>query len=110
VSDTRPRPALTARQEQVLRAFVGWLLREGHAPTVRELAELLGVRHHNALHSVLLRLEEKGWLHAPGPARKSARRARTVRVAGLRLRPECEGEPGVRLAALMGWPEGKVPA
>lgn len=66
-------PALTPRQQQVLDFIAAWQAAEGHPPTLREIAEGLGLRQHSSAQGYLDVLVRKGWL------------ARDSRHRGLRL-------------------------
>lgn len=60
VNKIRPEP--TPKQERVLRAFEGFVLERGHAPTVRELGARLGIASPSAVFKHLASLERKGRL------------------------------------------------
>lgn len=67
----------TARQVEVLTAVTRLTEAEGHAPTVRELADHLGISSNNGVMDHLRSLQAKGLLDwRPG-------RARTLRLTGL---------------------------
>ncbi len=53
---------LTSRQAGVLRAIENFLLKHGHAPTIRKLAASLGIQSPSAAFKHVLSLERKGYL------------------------------------------------
>lgn len=69
----------TRRQRQVLRAILRYQLKHGFAPTIRELANGIGVSSTNAVFCHLDLLERKGLV------RRDRLRSRTLQltVAGL---------------------------
>lgn len=73
-------PSPTPRQLEVLRVIRIEREELGHAPTLRELAVLLGCSSTNAVADHLRRLRARGWLDwHPG-------RARTLRLTALGAR------------------------
>ncbi|HEX2694484.1 MAG TPA: helix-turn-helix domain-containing protein, partial [Acidobacteriota bacterium] len=62
----RIRKELTKRQGGVLRAIEGFVLERGYAPTVRELAKLLGIPSPSAAFKHMTSLEKKGYLRREG--------------------------------------------
>ncbi|MFT3905024.1 MAG: transcriptional repressor LexA [Steroidobacteraceae bacterium] len=55
-------PALTSRQQQILRLIARQLEQQGLPPTRGELAELLGLRNRQGIEQHLRALERKGYL------------------------------------------------
>lgn len=81
---------LTARQREVLDAYVALLCREGLPPSLRSMGEALGIRVH-AIHCHFQRLAAKGYLAARLPDGRqvvyeltpaAARQYRLVRADG----------------------------
>jgi repressor LexA len=68
------RKELTDRQDGVLKAIEGFILEHGFAPTVRELARLLGIPNPSAAFKHMASLEKKGYLR---------REDGEIRLAGL---------------------------
>jgi len=62
----RIRKELTERQGGVLKAIEGFVLEHGFAPTVRELAGLLGIPNPSAAFKHMVSLERKGYLRREG--------------------------------------------
>ncbi len=58
----RIRKELTDRQDGVLKAIEGFVLEHGFAPTVRELAKILGIPNPSAAFKHMSSLEKKGYL------------------------------------------------
>lgn len=104
MSQFRPRPAaaaltdgLTPRQVEVVRLIAAHLLGQGRPPTLRWLADALGVSYPNGVLCHLNPLVKKGVLA------RHFRTAGALCFAGLRLRLECDGSPaGQRLRRLLG--------
>jgi len=71
---TRRSPSLTRRQRDVLGAIVRYIEREGFSPTIRELAEEIGVAGHFTVVEHLEQLEDKGFIA------RFHTRPRTIRV------------------------------
>ena len=80
----RIRKELTERQGGVLKAIEGFVLEHGFAPTVRELAGLLGIPNPSAAFKHMVSLERKGYLRREGGE---------LRLAGL----QTAGENQVRV-------------
>ncbi|WPX08144.1 winged helix-turn-helix transcriptional regulator [Caldicellulosiruptor danielii] len=53
---------LTERQQQILNAITNYIKEKGYPPTIRELAEMVGIKSSSTLHGHLLRLEKKGYI------------------------------------------------
>jgi repressor LexA len=68
------RKELTDRQDGVLKTIEGFILEHGFAPTVRELARLLGIPNPSAAFKHMASLEKKGYLR---------REDGEIRLAGL---------------------------
>ncbi len=66
--------ALTDRQTEVLRAIKVAIAAKGHAPTCRELMEVLGIGSTNGVHDHLKALKRKGAITW------TRNQARTIRV------------------------------
>lgn len=101
MSRQRPRqPALahglTPRQVEVVRLIAAHLRERGRPPTMRWLADRLGVRFPNGVRCHLWALQKLGVVRVQhGTA--------GVCLCGLGLRLECDGTPaGRRLAGLLG--------
>jgi repressor LexA len=62
----RIRKELTERQGGVLKTIEGFVLEHGYAPTVRELAKLLGIPNPSAAFKHMTSLEKKGYLRREG--------------------------------------------
>jgi repressor LexA len=75
---------LTGRQAGVLRALEEFILRQGHAPTIRQLAGSLRIASPSAVFKHVLSLERKGYVVRDGGELRLAGRApaieRQVRV------------------------------
>ncbi|MFW6137358.1 MAG: transcriptional repressor LexA [Candidatus Aminicenantaceae bacterium] len=54
---------LTDRQKEVLTAVKNFILKNGFAPTVRRLGDILDMSHPSAVFKHLVSLEKKGYLH-----------------------------------------------
>ncbi|MEK4578271.1 helix-turn-helix domain-containing protein [Bacillus sp. FSL R12-0074] len=54
---------LTPRQAQVLTFMQQKVIENGYPPTVREIGEEIGVSSPSTVHSHLIHLEEKGYIH-----------------------------------------------
>jgi repressor LexA len=52
--------ALTPRQRDVLRVIAAFEADNGHMPTYREIAAIIGVSSTNAVNDILCELERKG--------------------------------------------------
>ncbi|ADQ41558.1 transcriptional repressor, LexA family [Caldicellulosiruptor acetigenus I77R1B] len=63
---------LTERQQQILNAVIGYINEKGYPPTIRELADIVGVKSSSTLHGHLQRLEKKGYIT------KEKRKPRTI--------------------------------
>lgn len=75
---TEPRPALTARQADILRWVEGYWLGRLYPPSIREIAEAFGIASPNGVLSQLRALERKGYLVRRERAEGEPSRARTV--------------------------------
>ncbi|ADQ06151.1 transcriptional repressor, LexA family [Caldicellulosiruptor hydrothermalis 108] len=53
---------LTERQQQILYAITSYINEKGYPPTVRELADMVGIKSSSTLHGHLKRLEKKGYI------------------------------------------------
>jgi len=53
---------LTSRQKEVLELIGIFIEEHGYSPTVRELADLCGVRSSSTMHGYLDRLEKAGYI------------------------------------------------
>ena len=62
----RMNKELTRRQAGVLRALEDFVLKHGHAPTIRKLAESLGIASPSAAFKHVLSLEKKGYITRDG--------------------------------------------
>jgi repressor LexA len=69
---------LTRRQSGVLRALEEFILAHGHAPTIRKLAESLGITSPSAAFKHVLSLEKKGYVIRAGGELRLAGRASAV--------------------------------
>jgi repressor LexA len=58
----QPREPLTPKQEQVYRTLKEYILEHGKSPTVQELRNKLGAKWPNAVHKILVTLEEKDYI------------------------------------------------
>jgi SOS-response transcriptional repressor LexA len=58
----RSEAPLTPTQERVYRAIASYVLANGRAPTLTELAAACGFNSENAAHRHVNRLEAKGWV------------------------------------------------
>lgn len=56
-----PEP-LSPRQQQILDCIADWAAREGRPPTLREIAQQLGLRQHSSAQAHVEALIRKGWL------------------------------------------------
>lgn len=54
--------SLTPRQKQVFRVVVEYIAAHGFAPTVREIADAIGISSTNGVGDHIAALERKGWL------------------------------------------------
>jgi len=57
----RARRELTKRQRKVLEAVKDFIRKHGYSPTVRQLAEILGISSHSAVFKHLSSIEKKGY-------------------------------------------------
>lgn len=92
------RPALTQKQEEVLRYIAEVVRQQGYPPTLRQIGERFGISSSNAVRGHLRALEKKGYIR---------RRARTSRGIEL-LIPEASGPAageGIEVPVV-----GRVPA
>lgn len=53
---------LTERQQQILNAIAGYISEKGYSPTVREIANMVGIKSLSTMHAHLQRLEKKGYI------------------------------------------------
>jgi len=53
---------LTERQQQILNAIASYINEKGYPPTVREIADMVGIKSSSTLHGHLQRLEKKGFI------------------------------------------------
>lgn len=60
------RRGLTGRQQQILDYLVKEVQEKGYAPSVREIAEALGLRSPSTVHQHLMALERKGCIRRHG--------------------------------------------
>ncbi len=60
------RRGLTSRQQQILDYLVREVQEKGYAPSVREIAEALGLRSPSTIHQHLMALEQKGCIRRHG--------------------------------------------
>lgn len=60
---------LTARQHQVLNTLQDYLDKNGYAPSIRELRQLLGISSLRGVTIHLDALEKKGWIHRESTSR-----------------------------------------
>ncbi|HZX09519.1 MAG TPA: transcriptional repressor LexA [Acidobacteriota bacterium] len=58
----RTRRELTRRQKKVLEAVKGFIRKHGYSPTVRQLAQILGIPSPSAVFKHLSSIEKKGYL------------------------------------------------
>lgn len=72
--------ALTRFESRLLEAVATHIGRAGHAPTIAELAEQLGVQSRGSVHRYLQSLISKGFLHKDG---RGWRNIRLVKSAGV---------------------------
>lgn len=56
------RAPLTTKQRQTLEALCRFADEAGYQPSLRELADLLGLRSASTVHARLQRLEDAGWI------------------------------------------------
>lgn len=56
------RESLSPRQQQILDFIADWAAREGRPPTLREIAQQLGLRQHSSAQVHVEALVRKGWL------------------------------------------------
>jgi repressor LexA len=96
VGDSGPGHVLTARQRKVLQVIRESVEQRGYPPTMREIAEAVGLSSTSSVAHQLEKLQRKGYLH------RDAGRPRTVEVhlpghPPVRPRPGGgdEGRPGV---------------
>lgn len=59
---TPARINLTGRQRDCLNAIERHIALFGHSPTSRELAKFMGQKHHGSVYSLLVALQERGWI------------------------------------------------
>src|SRR5690606_11921700 len=57
---------LSTRQRQALDILKQHITDHGYAPTVRELAEMIGHKSSSTTHNVLKKLQEKGYIKSVG--------------------------------------------
>lgn len=60
------RRGLTSRQQQILDYLVREVQEKGYAPSVREIADALGLRSPSTIHQHLMALEQKGCIRRHG--------------------------------------------
>ncbi|WAM36614.1 winged helix-turn-helix transcriptional regulator [Caldicellulosiruptor acetigenus] len=53
---------LTERQQQILNAIIGYINEKGYSPSIRELADMVGIKSSSTLHGHLQRLAKKGYI------------------------------------------------
>lgn len=75
------RPALSPRQRDVLVFIGAYVARHGYPPSVREIADGIGVASPNAVNDHLDALESKGWVRR---TRGVARGLVVIRQEGLK--------------------------
>lgn len=88
-----PRHVLTERQRRILRVISEWMERHGYAPTMREIAESVGLTSKSSVAYQLSILESRGYL------RRAVGRPRTVEIrqpGWSMVRPEPEFDRGGR--------------
>lgn len=68
---------LNPRESQVYEYVRTSILKNGYSPSIRDISNALGIRSTSTVHTVLDRLERKGWIT------KVNGRSRTIRIEGL---------------------------
>ncbi len=68
--------SLTNRQSETLEVIKGFIDQKGYAPSVMEVAELLGLKSRSTAHSLVEQLVRKGYLT------KTDNEVRTLRIVG----------------------------
>jgi len=53
---------LTERQQQILNAITSFINEKGYSPTVRELADMVGIKSSSTLYRHLQKLAKKGYI------------------------------------------------
>ena len=66
----------SSKQQEILEFLTAYMRQFGHAPSIREIGEAVGLRSPSTVHSHLKILEDNGYLQ------KSKGKTRTVSVAG----------------------------
>ncbi|MGE5544521.1 MAG: transcriptional repressor LexA [Bacillota bacterium] len=56
------KPALTARQKEILNYLQQHIKKHGYPPSVREIGQAVGLSSSSTVHVHLTQLEEKGWI------------------------------------------------
>ena len=78
--------ALTKRQQQLLNFIEQHTAENGYPPSIREMAEHMGIRSTNGVNDHLKALERKGYL-----ARKAGLKSRAIALTNKRARPARRG-------------------
>lgn len=60
--DVSERPALTAKQSDILTAIIEYRKEHGSYPTIRELCRIVGIKSTNNMHEHLGRMSKKGYV------------------------------------------------
>ncbi|HEX2882627.1 MAG TPA: hypothetical protein VHO25_24070 [Polyangiaceae bacterium] len=109
---TRP---LTKRQSEVLNKIASAIVLNGYPPTVRELADALGVASTNTVNDHLECLELKGFIRRDGSRERRGSVARNIVLLRSPLprreppAPTCKSGPGIFLPVVQGDTEDFVP-
>src|SRR6185437_4239916 len=94
------RQELTAKQREILEAVQDWIQERGRPPTLREMAQRMGVSSTNAIRDHLRVLEGKGYL------KREARLSRGLEV----IRGGRADDPPERVPTVLNGPEHKMVA
>lgn len=95
-----PPPALTPRQQQILRLIARQLQQRGLPPTRGELADLLGLRNRQGIEQHLRALERKGYLQLVAGTARGIRLMSGVPDAGAGTRLPLYGRVAAGLPTL----------
>ena len=71
---------LTEKEKHAYEFIARTIREEGYAPSVRDIADALGIRSTSTVHAYLARLEEKGWITRASGKSRSLRAVETGRV------------------------------
>lgn len=71
-------------REKMLEAIIAYIDKHGYPPTVREIADMVGLKSTSSAHSHLIRMKAEGMIESDMPGCVP----RAIRVPGYKLRKE----------------------